>query len=256
MHKILFIGLAVVGLWTSRAGAADEAAEPDPLQGAPAPLAAAIRKYAEDTQRWAFTQHTLVYDKNGKLKEERRSRFDPSVGPEERWTLLERDGKAPDDSAQRKFRRERAKQRLDRSSLGELLEVKRAAVVADEPAAITYEVPLRSEGNWRLPPDKFTVLIRVARQKETLESVDVKLRAPMRVKLVAKIKRGGALLTFTAVDDKHAAPLTEIKADGAGSIFFVPVSASYDLTRSDFKRVKPWDERFGVKIGPLKVLDY
>lgn len=256
MRKILFVWLAVWAVVTTRAWAEDEASEQDSLAGAPAPLAGAIRKYAEDTQRWAFTQHTIVFDKNGKVKEERRSRFDPSVAPEERWTLLERDGKAPDESAQRKFRRERAKQRLDRNSLGELLEVKRAAVVAETPTSITYEVPLRSEGNRRLPPDKFTVLIRVTREKNALEAVDVTLRAPMRVKLVAKIKRGGAQLTFAAVDEKHTPPLTEIKADGAGSIFFVPVSASYELDRSDFKRVKPWDERFGVKIGPLKMLDY
>lgn len=258
MRTYWFILTVAAGLaLATPAGAQEESATADdPLAGAPAPLAAAIRKYLHDAQRWAFTQHTLVYDKNGKVKEERKSRFDPSLAPEERWTLLEKDGKAPDEWAAKKFRRERAKQRLDGNSLGELLELDRARVVAEAATTVTYEVPLRAERNRRLPPDKFKVLIRVARPADVLEFIEVTLREPMRVKLIAKIKRGGAQLRFSAVDEKHAPPLTAISADGAGSIFFVPVSASYDMTRSEFKRVKPWDERFGVQIGPMKVLDY
>lgn len=260
MRKYLLIFVTVVSaMMTTRAGAEEEsspAPAADPLAGAPEPLATAVRKYLHDAQRWAFTQHTIVYDKNGKVKEERRSRFDPSLAPEERWTLLEKDGKAPDESAAKKFRRERAKQRLDGNSLGELLELHKARVAIETPTAVTYEVPLRAEGNRRLPPEKFKVLVRVARPADVLEFIEVTLREPMRVKLIAKIKRGGAQLKFSAVDEKHAPPLTAITADGAGSIFFVPVSASYDMDRKDFKRVKPWDERFGVQIGPMKVLDY
>jgi hypothetical protein len=34
------------------------------------------------------------------------------------------------------------------------------------------------------------------------------------------------------------------------------VGGNYSATRTDFKRVKPYSERFSVKLPPMKFLDY
>ena len=67
---------------------------------------------------------------------------------------------------------------------------------------------------------------------------------------------GKISLGFTVVEPKFPAQLTSIVGRGSGSILFVPVGRGYDLKREDFKRVKPYQERFGVQIGPLKALDF
>jgi hypothetical protein len=36
----------------------------------------------------------------------------------------------------------------------------------------------------------------------------------------------------------------------------VPLARTYEASRGDFKRVKPYDERFSVQIGPLKAIDF
>jgi hypothetical protein len=37
---------------------------------------------------------------------------------------------------------------------------------------------------------------------------------------------------------------------------FIPVGGRFGMKRTDFQRVKPYSEKFGVKIGPMKALDF
>ena len=47
-----------------------------------------------------------------------------------------------------------------------------------------------------------------------------------------------------------------VRGAGNGTLLFVKISRSFEQQRSDFKRVKPYDERFEVKMGDLKNLDF
>jgi hypothetical protein len=120
----------------------------------------------------------------------------------------------------------------------------------------TYEVPLRKEGNHRLPPEKFRVTARVSNALRAFEQIDVQLRAPMRTQVVLKIKSGEGHLEFTTVDSKYAPTLTAISGDAAGSVVLVPIGRSYVVKRAEFQRVKPFGDRFQVKMGPLKAIDF
>jgi hypothetical protein len=247
--------LLAVALRAEDTAAAPEA-PPDPFAGVPVPLAEAVKKFGHDVERWACLQKEVIYDQDGKVSEERLVRFDPSLPYDEQWTLIQKNGKDATERQARAYREEKEKHRKDRKTLGELLDLTKASVKEDTPDSITYEVPLRAEGNRRLPPDKFQVLFRVDRARQEFLSVKVKLRRPLRVALVGKIKQAGAALDFTLVDARFAAPLTAIKATGSGSFLFIPVSASYELSRTEFKRVRPYSDRFNVKLGPLKWLDF
>lgn len=229
----------------------------DPLAGAPAPLAAAIRNYGTDANRWAYTQEGINYDDKGKVKDVKILRFDPSKHYDEQWTLLSDDGKVPTERQQKKFRRQRAdREKKGRQALGELLDLKKATVVEETDTSLTYEVPLSAENNTRLPPGKFQVFVRIDKASEALSLVDVKLRDSFRVALVAKIKSGGARIEFLKVAPEYSPVMVAVAVEGQASVLLVPVGGRAKMTRTDYKRVTPYDERFNVKIGPLKALDF
>jgi hypothetical protein len=225
-------------------------------EGTPPLLAAAYRPMAADAERWAYTQTVVSKDRDGKVKEETVVRFDPSLPFEEQWTPLRQDGSAPTERQIRQLRSEHEKRRKQRRPLGELLDLPKATVAEETAATVTYEVPLIQNDNQRLPPEKFRVTARVSKDHQVLENVAVRLREPLRVKLIFKLKAGEADMDFTSVNPQFAPPITSLRADGEGSILFVRVGGNYSATRTDFKRVKPYSERFKVRLAPLQFLDY
>ncbi len=240
-----------------------------PLRAAvPDLLDAALKKVAADYDRWAYTQTLVEKDDKGKVVSEAVIRFDPSRPYAEQFTSLSVNGKPPSDHQIRKYRKQGEKkgERLEkaeregveptRKSLGELMDIDRAAVVEESAQAVTYEVPLKKDSNHRLPPEKFRVTARVNKQQQAFENILVLLRSPMRAELILKIKSGVGELDFETVNPKFAPTMTAVHGGGTGSILFVPVGRSYDMKRTDFKRVKPYAERFGVQFGPLKAIDF
>lgn len=221
----------------------------------PALLAAAVRSYGADANRWAFTQTLHSRDRKGK-EQVRVIRFDPSQPDDFQWTLRQRDGRAPTEREQRKFRQEQAERLRKRTPLGQLLDLERATVAEETEAAVTFAVPLRPDASRRLPPEKFQVWVRVDRQCGHFEQVAVRLRSPLRVAVVAKVKSGAAELEFATVDPAYAPVVTRLQADGEGSVLFVRVGGRYTATRTDFQRVTPYHERLRVKLGPLQTLDF
>jgi hypothetical protein len=137
-----------------------------------------------------------------------------------------------------------------------LLDLDKAVVIEETPATVTYEVPLSKNDNLRLPPEKFRVTARVSKDRHVLENVSVRLREAMRMALLLKLKSGEADLEFNVIDPQFASPITALRANGEGSVLFVKVGRNYSATRADFKRVKPYSERFTVKLAPLQFLDY
>ncbi len=228
----------------------------------------ALDKVVGDLNHWAYTQTIVERDGKGRLINETVLRVDPSKPYSELYTPLNIDGRAPTAGEIRKFQRqgERVGQELAkaekegaepvRMTLGELMDLGRAFVVSEDATGISYEVPLKKENNTRFPPEKFRVTVRVSKASHAFEHIDVQLRAALRAALVVKIKSGEGRLNFATVDPKFAPTITMIHGGGAGTIAFVPIGRSYDLTRQDFKRVKPYADRFGVKIGPLKAIDF
>jgi hypothetical protein len=231
----------------------------------------ALKKLSQDSDRWAYTQTVIQKDGKGNSKSEVVVRFDPSKPYAEQYAPLKIDGKAPSDGQLRKYRRQGEKrgEQLDRAattgivdapaqrkSLGELMDLERAAVAEENEQTITYEVPLKKDGNDRLPPEKFRVTARVSKELRAFENVSATLRSPLREKLIVKVSSGEGQINFKTVDPKHSPQLTEIVGTGSGSILFVPIGRSYELRRDDFKRVKPYGDRFDVQIGTLKAIDF
>ena len=223
-----------------------------------------LEKTARDLMRWACTQTMIRKDEKGRTNSEAVVRYDPSKPYPEQWTPLKIDGRPPSERDFRKYRRwgERAQQRAEfpekstRPTLGEAMNVSGARVAAEGEGHLTFEIPLRKDRNERFPPEKFKLLARLNRQTGALENIDVHLRASFRTRLVVKVKSGEGSLNFAVVDPKHPPTLTDLRGDASASVFFFDIGGEYELTRTDFKFVRPYYDRFEVQIGPLKAIDF
>jgi len=240
-----------------------------PLEAAvPALLEGALDKVTADYDHWAYTQTTVEKNEKGKLLKRATVRFDPSKPYADQFTPLEVDGQPPTAGDFKKYRKQGEKrgERIaeaetegtipPRKTLGELMDLEHARMVNENDDNVTFEVPLKKEGNNRLPPEKFQVLARVSKHSGAFESIVAQLRSPLRAEVIVKIKSGVGRLEFAKVDPRYAPALATISGSGAGSIMFVPVGRSYELKRSEYERVKPFSGKFQVKMGPLKSLDF
>lgn len=255
MRRLLLLPLLFVVSASSRAAV-------------PSLLEAALQKVSAETDRWAYTQTLIERNEKGKVLRVAIVRFDPSKPFAEQYTPLSIDGQPPSEAQKRKYRRqgERRGERQEkaesegttpaRKTLGELMDLDHAVIVATDERTTTFEIPLKKEGNRRLPPDKFRVTARVNREQDAFEHIEVRLRSPMRAQVVLKIKSGEGRLEFNTVDPKFAPTLTAISGGAAGSIVLVPIGRSYEVKRDAFQRVKPFADRFQVKMGPLKSIDF
>lgn len=238
-------------------------------------LYAALEKIARNFDRWAYTEARMITDEHGVAKGETVIRFDPSRPYAEQFKPLKIEGRPPTARQLRDYRRrgEKRGERLAREEEegrvpgsgpprfgigGSTASVDLAhAVVAGETAdTVTYEVPLRNDGHGTLPVEKFQLFVRVNRQHGAFENVALRVRSAFRVKLVLKVKTGEANVDFGMVDPSHDPVPTAVSGDATASVLFMKFGGSFDLRRTAFKRVKPYSERFGVKIGPLKALDF
>jgi hypothetical protein len=138
-----------------------------------------------------------------------------------------------------------------------------ASVVKEDETGVTYLVPLRVDGkgdiNLRDVFDKFELTARVNKERKQFEHVSFHQTASMRVKLVAKISETQVDIEFTQPDPKYptlAVP-TKMTAKGDVALFFgKDHEISSENVRTDVRHVTPYDERFGVKIGEMKTIEF
>jgi hypothetical protein len=263
--------VALLLLLTS-AGLAAPAAAPGEI---PPLLYEALGKVARNFDRWAFTETRKATDEHGVPKGETVVRFDPSRPYAEQFQPLLIEGKRPTERQLKDFRRrgEKRGEKLAREEAagktpgsepprfginGSTATVDLAhAVVASENAdSVTFEVPLKNDGHGTLPVEKFQLFARVNRQHGTFENVALRVRSAFRVKLVVKVRSGEASVDFARVDGAHDPVPVAVSGDASATVLFMKFGGSFDFKRTDFQRVKPYGERFGVKIGPLKALDF
>jgi hypothetical protein len=260
------LGLAVFVLLLARLDTRALADAPRPATPAEvALLNETLQRVADDLRRWAYTEHRVIRDGKGRVKSEQVVRYDPSKPYAEQWSPLTIDGREPTARERARFRRrgeeadpERPVSSSRRSypTLGEAIDVNRSSLAEETATHWVFEVPLRKVGNDRFPPEKFRVQARVRKEGARLENISVLLRESFRAKLVVKVKSGDASLEFAAVDPQHPPTLVSVTGDADWSILFFGSGGSLDLKRTELRRVKPYADRFEVKIGTLKAIDF
>jgi hypothetical protein len=242
---------------------------------APALLQEAVAKVTRDFDRWAYTETRLGRDPKGQAKVDTVVRFDPSKPYAEQYTPIKINGLPPTEKQLKEYRRrgEKRGERLEQlASAGdpathELTQVRingdtvyadlaHARVVQEDEKVVIYEAPLRQDQKGGPPMEQVQLQARVNKEQRVFENVSLKVRDSFRVKLIAKVNSGAASVNFTTVDPKYVPVVSAISGGASASILFHKMGGTYDLKREDFVRVRPFSDRFEVKIGPMKALDF
>lgn len=245
----------------------------------PAPLEDALRVGVDGLDRWACTVTQRTFDGKGKLTKEAVFRFDPSKPYAEEYTPIRIDGHppAPKDLADYRKRGETRGDRLARRAAqpkpekpkpakldrtvelnGEkaTTDIEHARVVAEDAAAITYEIPIVGLPPHPFPAGKFRLTAVVAKPDHVLAGAHLQLVSPLTVKVIARVKSGDLHLTYARPDPRYPVVQTAEEGNLKLALFFIPISGSETTTRSDFVRVKPYDERFSVNVGALQTIGF
>lgn len=232
----------------------------------------AIKSAEQDTEHWAYTETTVSQYGKKLDKGETVVRFDPSKPYAEQFTPLLVDGKPPTAKQLKKYR-QRGEKRGEQLAKGELpgdgddrpdagrkkrkelkLDLEHPQLVAIEGENCIFRVPLEDHGTG-VPVDKVEVRVVIHQPTRQIRHASLRILDSFRVKVVAKVKAGEASLDFAVVAPNFGPVITSATGSFGGSLLFVPVNGVFRSTRTDWQRVKAYNERFGVKIGPLKALD-
>lgn len=240
-----------------------------PLRAAvPALIEEALGQMAVNFDHWSYVETITERNGKGRVLNETVVRYDPSKPFAEQFTVLSVDGKPPTAEHRKKWREigeKRAARNEEaqkegvappRKSVGELMDLDRAALISEDTATAVFAVPLKKDGSSGLPPDKIRLLVRIDKATRTFARIDGVLQKPFRTALIFKARSGEGHIVFSSVDPKFPPVITSISGHGSGSIFFVRLERSYEHHRAEFQRVKPYSDRFQVKMGPLKAIDF
>ena len=77
-----------------------------------------------------------------------------------------------------------------------------------------------------------------------------------RVKLIAKIASFEEDAEFTLVDPRYPSVMTRDIQKATASILFFKRVVTADVQRTNLMHVANYDERFGAKLGPIRILNF
>lgn len=203
-------------------------------------LSDALGKIGLDENCWAFTETVRALDDGHTTT----VRFDPSQPPEARCTLLKVDGKAPKAAYLKKWRdegRETLPGLVDLPPLSSVVDLNDVRIIADETASVVFELPVKAS-NSDFPADKFQARFRVNKTHRGFEDFSVKLREPMRLAGIAKVAEAGLEARFQTFDPTLASQPVVLKMGGGVRLLFVKISHAFEITRTDFTKVIPFEE--------------
>ncbi len=242
-------------------------------------LKEAMRNNKQDTEHWAYTETTFLQLSKGRGRGETVVEFDPSKPYAEQFTPVKVEGRAPSEKDFKQYRQrgEKRGERLAKAAVAaadpagaiaappvsrvringsqSAVDLEHPQVAGDEDGRLVFAVPLVGSRKG-VPVDKLELRIVVGKTSRQVEYVTMRVREPFRVKLVAKVKAGELRMDFAVIDPKYGPVITTFTGNFGASAFFIPVDGTYRRTRTDYKRVTPYDDRFVVETGELKVLEF
>lgn len=134
-------------------------------------------------------------------------------------------------------------------------DIEHAIVKAEDADAVTFAVPLRTDARGGSAYETFELTVRVNRARREFEHATIRQRQTVRIALVLAVEDAVIELEFTPVDPGYPSVITHIAQTARVKVLFFGRPIAFELSRSGFRRVTPYDERFGVKFGPLRSID-
>jgi hypothetical protein len=235
----------------------------------------ALKGGQQDPLHWAYTETATIRDKAGKVRNEVVLRYDPSKPYAEQYTPLRIDGKVPTEKQRAEYRKRgeaEAKKRLRDAEAAKgrdakepprlwinqnsvILDVAHPLVAAAEPGHVIFEIPLRSDDH-AFPVEKLQLRARVDRESRQLQWATFEVLKAFRMKLVAKIKSCAVRMEFARVNPEFGPVIRSVAGEFGASLVFVPFTGTFATERTEWERVRAFDEKFNVKIAPLQLLGF
>jgi hypothetical protein len=202
---------------------------------APALLQEIAEKLIHERERWAFTQLVREFDGN-RVAVERLERFDPTLGWDRRWRLLELNGRTPtpEEVAAWSERKNRARKRPPKA-FSEFIDLDRAQVRSETPQSITYAVPFRRSAGGLFPGEKVDLTLTIDKESREIERAQVSIDESFRVALgLARVIDIDMDLSMSGAD-KASADAPE-KPRGSASAVVNKLGRRFEYHWSDFTR--------------------
>jgi hypothetical protein len=248
----------------------------------------ALNGLLEHQGRWAYTETRTGVGRDGKALAESSARFDPSVVYAEQYKPILVRGKAPTEKQLKEAadRGEReGKRRFDeREKLAAMAAfptndpernekpeeihlwvagkkatplIDQAKVVAEDATSVTYEVPMIPEKGAAKLLEKFELTARVNKATRDFERATIRQREAVRVKVIAKIADANLTIDFSTPDPRYPSVPTRFTSHGSVALFFGKAkSGRVQMERTDLRHVTPYDDRFDVKLGPVRTIEF
>jgi hypothetical protein len=203
-------------------------------------LAKAFGQWAAGRDDLAFTQQTRFFLDDGKVKEERVERYDPSLPDSRRWRLIEVDGRPATDEQREKW--EAAKNGKPRKKVvkspAEYLDLDHATLMDETPGSARFEIGLRPEAARLLAVENITVIITVDKESASIARIAATLRQPISVLLgLARITNLDIDVRIEPADENSARQSGEVKTGSTARVTMSKLGTPMEYNWSDFKRV-------------------
>jgi len=146
-------------------------------------LEQAAEKWLGERDNWAFTMTVREFD-GGRVKEERRERYDPSKPGLARWELLLVNGQPPTEERRTEWLKHKTKKRKNPGKpLNQYLEFEQATIVKQDDRSACYNLPLRDNHSWLFPVEKISLRVTINKTTLALEEIVAGIDEPFKVVL-------------------------------------------------------------------------
>lgn len=203
-------------------------------------LAKAVERWVAGGDGLAFTQQTRFLFDDGKLKEERVERYDPSLPDRARWRLLEIDGLPATDEQREKWEaRKNGKPRMKVvKAPAEYLDLENATLLDETPQSARFEIAVRPQAARLLTVEKISVIIAVDKGSGSIAGIAATLRQPIRVLLgIARITDLDIDVLVEPVAEGSVAKSGEVKTGSTAHVAMSKLGNQVEYDWKDFKRV-------------------
>ena len=209
-------------------------------------LAQAVARWSAGSEDLAFTQQTQVFSDDGKVKEQRIERYDPSLPDTRRWRLIESNGH-PATAAQRRkwetWKNSKARKQVSKS-LAEYLYLEKATLVSETPTRAHFEVGLRPEVARLIAVEKISVVVSVDKESGTIAHIAATLREPIRVLLgLARITDLDLDVGIEPSEGGAAVKSGEVQTGSTARVMMSKFGDPTEYRWSEFKRVPTYSQR-------------
>lgn len=202
-------------------------------------LAKAINHWSEGRLDLAFTLTTRGLQDDQSTKYVRVERYDPSLPDDQRWRLLEVNGKPPTEEERKtvETKRNRKPRKRGGTTPSSYLDLENARLVRETERTAHFEVGIKPGASRFITLDKIVVHISVDKAAETIDHVSATLNEPVRIALgLAKITDVDLDVHFEEPEDGPP-PASEVTSGSSARVTMSKFGDPVEFTWSDFKEV-------------------